>query len=41
MLCLNADCPQPCPADIVPFGGNAQVTIADINAVITAYGACP
>jgi hypothetical protein len=32
------DCPVPCIADIVPEGGDGQVTQADINAVISAFG---
>jgi hypothetical protein len=37
-LCSGANCPQPCAEDIVPPGGDGQVTISDVNAVIIAYG---
>ncbi len=30
--------PPPCPADIAPEGGDGQVTIADVTAVLTAFG---
>ncbi len=31
----------PCPADLMPAGGDGQVGIADITAVISAFGPCP
>ncbi len=37
-LCSGVSCPQPCPEDIVPPGGDGQVTIADVTAVLTAFG---
>jgi hypothetical protein len=35
---LNDDGVNLCPADIVPPGGDGQVTIADVTNVLAAYG---
>ena len=39
---LNANVPQPCPADIAPAPmGDQEVNVNDLLAVITAWGPCP
>jgi hypothetical protein len=38
---LLSNPPSPCPADIAPAGGNGQVNIDDLLAVINAWGSCP
>ncbi len=40
VLCSAVSCPQPCPEDIVPPGGDGQISIADITAVLAAFGPC-
>ncbi len=38
ITCNGDPCVDPCPADIMPPGGDGQVSIADVNSVISAYG---
>jgi hypothetical protein len=39
---VTCECPgAPCPADIAPPGGDGQVNVDDLLAVINAWGPCP
>jgi hypothetical protein len=42
-ICEPTSCQggSPCPADIAPAGGDNQVNVQDLLAVIGAWGACP
>ncbi len=36
--CAGANCSPACSADIVPAGGDGQVTISDVTSVLSAFG---
>jgi hypothetical protein len=37
----SGDCPEPdCSHDVAPPGGDGVITIADVNRILTLYGAC-
>jgi hypothetical protein len=36
--CPVDPCANPCPADHVPPGGDGQVSISDVNSMLSAYG---